>query len=137
MRVTSALLDDTLKIFQLARETAKLQGQPNQAERLTPLVKNLTNLISEAREPQSTIPPQAVSNLMTQTDFKTLLAAIQPGEQSPSHPQRSQIASSPTEKSHIVIAMSNSGMPALDIARQMGMPLEEVQMMLTINRVTR
>jgi len=31
--------------------------------------------------------------------------------------------------------MSNGGMPSIDIARQMGMTLDEVNMILSLNRV--
>jgi len=77
MRITPTLLDDTLKLMQLARETARIQGQPKQADQLTPLVDNLTDLAQESRVIKPNTSPTLSSGILAQSDFKTLLATIE------------------------------------------------------------
>jgi hypothetical protein len=144
-RVTPTLLNDTLNLIQLARETARLKGEQAQAEKLTPVVNSLTSLIGEAREPKgartatgsvdsplSSIAP--VSDVFGQSDFQTLLkAAKETGSPEPSNaanafPWR---APSPIERNQVVIAMADGGMKDVDIARQMGMTRDEVRLVLS------
>jgi hypothetical protein len=128
-QITPILLNDTLKLIQLARETARVQGQDAQAERLSPLVDNLRSLVSEAREPKSTAP---VSDLMAQDDFKTLLKVVQSNSGSVEQPAQSVSSSNITDRSQIVNAMAAGGMTELEIARQMGMTRDEVQLILSV-----
>jgi hypothetical protein len=136
-KITPNLLSDTLNVIQLARETARLQGQQAQAERLKPVVDNLRSLVSEARDPK---PPVAVSGVMAQDDFKTLLQTVQAlpaNRPAVAAPLAGSPAPSGAERSQIVLAMSAGGMNDLDIARQMGMAREEVQLVLSMNRFSR
>ncbi len=132
-RISSVLLDDTLTLIQLARETARIQGQPAQAEKLNPLVDNLKTLASEAKETKSAsaIPP--AGGIVAQDDFKTLLAAVQKNQSSPAIPAPIR-PTGPSERSHIVTAMASGGMSSLDIARQMGMTIDEVNTILTLQQ---
>jgi hypothetical protein len=127
MRVTSHLLDDTLKLVQLARETARINGKPSQVEQLTPLVDNLTTLATKPQPVSQALPPDTTHSVAAQDDFKALLSAVQSGSNA------GQV-SSQSDRNYIITAMSNGGMSALDIARQMGMTTDEVQMVLTLNR---
>jgi hypothetical protein len=135
MRISSNLLDDTLKLFQLARETARINGQPNQVERLTPLVENLTTLVTKMQAPSDPQKPDPSSTVMGQEDFKTLLATIQSESSTTTGSSPSSEVSLYSERSYIVNAMANGGMSALDIARQMGMTTDEVQMVLSLNKL--
>jgi len=131
-RISSVLLDDTLKLIQLARETARIQGQSNQAEQLKPLVEQLKTLTSDAREIKSNNSTAPAGGVLQQNDFKTLLSKIQNHSSSPT-PAVSGIAPQSGERSHMVIAMASGGMSHLDIARQMGMTLEEVNNIVTLH----
>lgn len=133
-RISSVLLDDTLTLIQLARETARIQGQPAQAEKLNPLVDNLKTLASEAKEvkPRPSVPPS--SGVLAQDDFKTLLAAVQKSQASSPATPAPLRPSGPSERSHIVSAMALGGMSSLDIARQMGMTLDEVNTILALQQ---
>lgn len=131
-RISSVLLDDTLKLIQLARETARIQGQSNQAEQLKPLVEQLKTLTSDAREIKSTNPTPPSGGMLQQNDFKTLLSKIQNNPPSPT-PAMSGISQQTGERNHMVIAMASGGMSHLDIARQMGMTLEEVNNIITLH----
>lgn len=132
-RISSVLLDDTLTLIQLARETARIQGQPAQAEKLNPLVDNLKTLASEAKEkkPAPSVAPSG--SIVAQDDFKTLLAAVQKNQTATTTPAPLRPTSS-SDRSQIVTAMASGGMSSLDIARQMGMTLDEVNTILTLRQ---
>ena len=130
MRVTSHLLDDTLKLVQLARETARINGKPSQVEQLTPLVDNLTTLAAKSQPISQALPPDMTHSVAAQDDFKALLSAVQSGSQ----PATTGLHTGQADRNYIITAMANGGMSALDIARQMGMTTDEVQMVLTLNR---
>lgn len=127
--ISPVLLNDTLNIIQLARETARQQGQKAQAERLTPVVENLRTIVSDARDAKSTAP----SGLFAQDDFKTLLNAAQTKPQPASNGSASQPGYS-GDRTQMVMLMASGGMSDLDIARQLGMTRDEVQMINSINR---
>lgn len=126
--ITPILLNDTLNLIQLARETAKAKGQQNQADKLSPIVENLRTLVNEAREPRATSP---ASGVFGQSDFRKLLsiANSQDGDK-----QRVSPTNSSNERNQIVLAMSAGGMNEIDIARQMGMTRDEVQLVLSIHQ---
>jgi len=126
-KVTPVLLNDTLTLIQLLRETARLQGQEAQVKRLAPLVEGLRQAVSQAQQP----PAPAPSGAMAQDDFKTLLATLQnaPPRAVPGVP-----SSPPAERSQMVLLMAEGGMSELEIARHLGMTREEVQMVLSIQR---
>jgi hypothetical protein len=141
-KVTPGLLNDTLNMIQLARETALAGGKADQANRLTPVVNEMRHLVNSSHEvgPATTPNPatptsSAVSSpavgVMRNNDFQTLLNAV-------SRPVTTSPASSPAvtnsmEKNMIVSAMAHGGMAEIDIARQMGMTRDEVQMILSIH----
>jgi len=137
-KVTPILLNDTLNLIQLARETALAGGKAEQAKRLTPVVNEMRNLVATARDPQAAAPAASnhaaspvappPSGLMGQNDFRALLAAsAKPASAGFSAPVAA-------ERNQVVSAMAQGGMSELDIARQMGMTRDEVQMILSIYR---
>jgi len=132
-KITPTLLNDTLSLVQLARETALAGGKADQAKRLSPVVDDLRTLVTQAREPQSARPAAAPTGILAQDDFRTLLAA---SSKQVSHPIAANTGSSgdAVERNQIVSAMSSGGMSDLDIARQMGITREEVQLILSIQR---
>jgi hypothetical protein len=124
------MLNDTLNLVQLARETARVQGHQQQAERMTPVVDGLRTLVTEARDAKSAVPAGGV---LAQDDFKSLLAAVQA---QPKTDSSSFFSSQPTDRSQIVQAMASGGMADVDIARQMGMTRDEVRLVLSIGQRT-
>lgn len=133
-RINPSMLNDTLNLVQLARETALAGGKAEQARRLSPVVDDLRSLVSQSREAQPAKTTNAsASGLMAQSDFRTLLAAT---SKQAAHPAAVPATSSASgaERNQIISAMSAGGMSDLDIARQMGIAREEVQMILSIHR---
>ncbi|GAB4475401.1 MAG: hypothetical protein Kow0088_12220 [Anaerolineales bacterium] len=140
--VSSVLLNDTLKLIQLARETARVQGQPEHAEKLQPVVEQLKNLAEGANQTKAVSSPQITSGqsvapsggILAQDDFKTLLAAVQKSQdQSAQKIPPSLRQTNSMERNQIIVSMASGGMSALDIARQMGMTLEEVNMVIRLH----
>lgn len=123
-KITSDLLNDTLNLMALARETARVKGSEAQADRLTSVVEGLRDVLTAARSSLSEAPP---SGILAQEDFKTLLGVVQ------SEPVSSPKDSSTQARSQIVVAMAEGGMTEVDIARQLGLAREEVRLMLSIN----
>lgn len=121
-RIQSNLLNDTLNLVQLARETARLQGSQTKAEKLSPVVNQLQTLVSN----EQTRMPVEPSGIMAQTDFQALLSVPQ------AKPSNS---TSPTlnERNQVINSMALGGMNEIDIARQMGMTRDEVRMFLNLN----
>ncbi len=132
-QITPVMLNDTLNLIQLARETARVQGQKAQAERLTPLVDGLRTIVNESHEAQTATAkaPLQASGVMAQDDFRTLLSVVQRGNGSGAH---SLPSSSPTERNTVVTAMAAGGMTDIDIARQMGMTRDEVRLILSMSQ---
>ncbi len=144
-KITPTLLNDTLRLVQLARETALVQGKQAQAQRLTPVVKDLRSLVSSTREAQTGKAPAgtapagstptgvAPTGVMGQSDFRTLLDAARkaPEAQQPARNLNS------SEKNNMVMAMSAGSMSDVDIARQMGMTRDEVRLILSVGRKAR
>ncbi|MCX8061219.1 MAG: hypothetical protein N3D16_01415 [Anaerolineales bacterium] len=141
--VSSVLLNDTLKLIQLARETARVQGQAEHAEKLKPVVDQLKNLAEGAVQAKPVVAPQRSASqgvtpsggILDQDDFKTLLTAVQKSQSqtSPNLPAGLRPTSS-LERNQIIVSMANGGMSALDIARQMGMTLDEVNMVVRLHQ---
>lgn len=124
-KITSGLLNDTLNLIQLARETALRSGRQAQASRFAPVEQNLQKAVTTARENRVAAPSQGV---MGQKDFKTLLNLSQNGG---SHQASSmQIG----ERNQMVRAMASGGMSDLDIARQLGMTRQEVRLVVSVQR---
>lgn len=148
-RISTDLLSDTYNLIQLARETARAGGRQDQAERLSPLVDDLRSLITTAQDPGATAAihngagpqvaparspsvttpasgtPAPVTGPLAQDDFRLLLQAVQ--GRNGSQPITS---ASPAERAGIVLAMAAGGMGKLEIARQMGMTREEVNLVI-------
>ncbi len=141
-KITPGLLNDTLNLIQLARETALAQGKATQAERLSPVVNKMRNLVTSAHEPQTTslasngsktTPPVAQpmgastpTGVFTRTDFHTLLEAAR----TPASTAVKQASAS--ERGQMVVAMAAGNMNELAIARQLGMTRDEVRLILNV-----
>jgi len=140
--ITDNLLNDTLTLVQLAKETAQIRGQTKQADLLSPVAENLQSLVSNANQTKtnsvasSSAKIEPNSELMAQGDFKTLLSVVQNNEAATSN-QISNIFSAPSnDRNHIISAMAQGGMSILDISRQMGMTRDEVQMFISMTNPT-
>jgi hypothetical protein len=129
-KITPNLLNDTYNLVQLARETARIQGQQTKADRLTPLVDGLRGLVSEAKESK---PAPVTSDMMAQSDFQTLLKAVQTTSKTPDQ-SVSAYTSSKADRNQVMLAMASGGMTDVDIARQMGMTRDEVRLVMSIHR---
>ena len=124
-KITPDLLNDTLNLIQLARETALAKGNKDQAERLAPLADNLRDLVKTSRQQKSLLPQ---SEMMNQSDFKTILSAVQ------SLPPSASKSTSALERQQVVASMSEAGMSEIDIARHLGITREEVHLVLNVNK---
>jgi hypothetical protein len=125
--ISSALLNDTLQLVQLARETARTQGSDQKAAKLNPVVDNLRNIVSTAMDPKAQ--PAADLGILGQDDFRTLMSA---SKQAPGM-QGVRPAPNP-EKYQIVSAMADGGMADMDIARHLGLTRDEVRMVLSLSQ---
>ncbi len=123
------LLSDTLNMVTLARETALVLGKNNQANKLTPVVEELRTAVTTAKNPS--VPAEA-TGIMAQSDFQTLLNVAQ--KSTPS--ERSIPSLGISERNMIVKAMAEGSMPDVDIARQLGMTRDEVNLVLNMGKVT-
>ena len=127
--ITVSLLNDTLNVIALARETALARGGQDQANRLTPVVDGLRSVATAARQPKPAGPSAAASpapvqptGALAQADFQNLLAAAQKAPLTgAADPGRGMVAA----------AMAAGGMGEVDIARQLGISREEVRLMLS------
>lgn len=123
------LLSDTLNMVTLARETALVLGKNNQANKLTPVVEELRTAVTTAKNPSL---PAEATGMMAQSDFQTLLNVAQ--KSTPS--DRSIPSLGISERNMIVKAMAEGSMPDVDIARQLGMTRDEVNLVLNMGKVT-
>jgi hypothetical protein len=123
-RIAPDLLNDTLNLIQLARETARARGNQAQVDRLTPVADNLRNLVVTAQQPKA---PSEPSGLMAQPDFRLLLEKIQSAPAPGARPAFS------TDRNQMVQAMSASGMNDIEIARYTGMTRDEVHLILNVS----
>lgn len=117
-------LEDTYTLMQLVRETALAKGRTEQADQLTPVVNEMRSVVSSART-TSSVP--ASTGVLGQADFKQLLEISQ---EKVNAAEASQNSVSITERNRLVKAMASAEMSSLDIARQMGMSREEVDMVV-------
>jgi transcriptional regulator with GAF, ATPase, and Fis domain len=136
-KISPTLLNDTLKLVQLARETAKLQGSKQQAEKLEPVVEKLQTLVNNDKTPK----PSASAGILGQSDFQTMLNVsrnTKPAVQAESGSSSSSSAvssSSIEDRNRMVGAMTAGGMNDVDIARQLGMTRDEVRMVINISNI--
>jgi hypothetical protein len=125
--ISSALLNDTLQLVQLARETARTQGSDQQAAKLSPVVDNLRNIVSTANDPKAQ--PAADLGILGQDDFRAMMSA------SMQAPGMQGVRPAPSaEKYQIVSAMASGGMADMDIARHLGLTRDEVRMVLSLSQ---
>ncbi len=121
-------LVDTLHLIQLARETALAQGAEAQADRLKPVVNEMQNLVT--RSQKTVTAPATNAGVMGQQDFRYMLEAARTEPVSPlSGWSGSQGI---TERNQLIQSMSAADMTDLEIARQMEMTTEEVNLVLSI-----
>ena len=125
--ITPRLLNDTLNLITLARETALARGQESQAARLTSVVDGLREVTREAVTPAQTSDERqpTATGVLAASGFQALLAATH------SPLTSSSSASSASARGLVAAAMAAGGMPEVDIARQLGITREEVRLMVT------
>jgi predicted RND superfamily exporter protein len=130
-RISNNLLSDTLYLIQLARETALAKGNAKQAERLGPVVKNFQEVVTktETHKVSGTAKP---TGIMGQSDFKQMLEKSQAAQQKPEVVNSSSWA----DRSQVVRSMASANMPEMDIARQMGMTIDEVRLIVSFTPKT-
>lgn len=121
-RIQSNLLNDTLNLVQLARETARLNGSQAKAEKLSPVISQLQTMVTT----EQTKNPTEVSGIMAQSDFQELLEL-------PTANKNVSTSNNVTERNQVISSMALGGMNEIDIARQMGMTRDEVRMFLNLN----
>ena len=129
--ISSVSLSDTYRLIQLARETARVQGRTDQAERLSPVVKEMRELVKPEAKPASTT---GVGGVMQQTGFQKLLEISRAGNELNQIGRAMPSANSIMERNRMIMAMSSASMTDVEIARQMGMTRDEVRMVVSINR---
>lgn len=125
--VSPTLLNDTLQLVQLAREVALSKGAQAQADRLSPVVKDLRSLVNKSQETQA---PAAPTGILAQNDFQALMQIAQKKSTGSAAFQ----GQSSSEKSQMVQAMSAGNMSEVEIARQLGMTREEVRLVLSLSK---
>jgi hypothetical protein len=133
--ISNSLLNDTLTLAALARETALARGSQAQAQKLDPVVQGLRRLVVAAQSPEAGPPPPPetgpalppAGGLLASNDFQTLLAArAGAGSGLP--------ADAAADRLQAARAMLSGGMAEVDIARSLGITREEVQMLASVTR---
>jgi hypothetical protein len=124
-KISPSLLNDTLNLVQLARETARIRGNQGKADKLNPVVEQLRTLVNN--DSGSDVQPS--QGIMAQPDFQALISASQKKDTVTSTTKTVE------ERSQTVNAMASGGMNDLEIARQLGMTREEVRMVLNIANI--
>jgi hypothetical protein len=113
----------------LARETALVLGKEKQANKLTPVVEELRTVVSTAKNPSISSEPNGI---LAQSDFQTLLSAAQ--KTTPTDRNIPTLGIS--ERNMIVKAMAEGSMPDVDIARQLGMTRDEVNLVINTGKAS-
>ena len=124
-RISSDMLSNTLNLVALARQTALAKGDQAQAEKVAPVENKLRALVYVSRQTNQATPGSAVTG---QADFQKLLA-IKKDSAAPSYG-----TSSTLDRNQVISAMAAGGMADIEIARQMGMSREEVQLVINLGR---
>lgn len=119
-KIQNNLLTDTYNLLQLARETARLRGSQNQAEKLSPVVDQLKTLVTQ----QNVVAPVKPTGIMAQDDFQTMLKLHK-------EPSQNTVIDA-RERNQVISSMAAGGMQDLDIARQMGVSRDEVRMVINL-----
>ncbi len=126
------LLNDTLNLVSLARETALVMGKNTQAQKLTPVVEELRTAVTTAKNPNTVEKNAIPTGMMAQNDFQTLLSAAK--NTAPAERTIPNLAIN--ERNSIVRAMAAGNMTDVDIARQLGMTRDEVGLVLNISNAS-
>jgi hypothetical protein len=124
-----SLLNDTLNLVSLARETALVMGKDTQAKKLTPVVNELRSVVTTSQNPSAST---EATGVMAQSDFQTLLNTAK----STTPSERSIPTLAIGERNMIVKAMAEGNMPDVDIARQLGMTRDEVRLVLNVGKAS-
>jgi hypothetical protein len=119
-KIQNNLLSDTYNLVQLARETARIRGSQQQAEKLSPVVDQLKNLVTQQREAVTVKP----SGILAQDDFQSLMAVKKNSS--------SNSLTDAKERNQAITAMASGGMKDVDISRQLGMPRDEIRMVINL-----
>ena len=135
-------LEDTYHLIQLAREAALAQGRKAQAEQLKPVMEEMRSLVdiekasqavaSDAVAPEATASDAAASDaaLSRQPGFQKLLELSR--MQTP--PETNRVAANPGDRNRLIQAMAAADVSTLDIARQLGMTRDEVNLVVETGR---
>lgn len=119
-KIQNNLLSDTLNLVQLARETARIRGSQQQTEKLTPVVSQLKTLVTQQSAAMSSEP----TGILAQDDFQSLLSIEKKAG--------SGMMADARDRNQVILSMASGGMTDVDIARQMGMPRDEVRMVVNL-----
>jgi hypothetical protein len=119
-KIQNNLLNDTYNLVQLARETARLRGSQQQAEKLSPVVDQLKTLITQQRSVTQTQP----SGILAQDDFQSLINVKKDAS--------SNNMTDAKDRNQVIKAMASGGMNDVDIARQMGITRNEIRMVINL-----
>jgi len=123
-KVSSEMLNQTLRMISLARQSAVNQGKTNQAEQIAPVENKLRRIVTDQGENG---PQRVGSSTLRGGDFQRMLDIKQ---------QQSTSSSSAydQDRNGVIQSMASGGMDPLEIARQMGMTREEVDMVIRLGR---
>ena len=125
-------LEDTYNLIQLMRETALARGQTDQAEKLSPVATEMRELVKNNRATPVAAPAStAPSGVFAQSDFQKLLEISQDKS---SQTKSGDPVAAINDRNRLISAMSSADMSDLDIAKQMGMTREEVNLVLDTNQ---
>jgi hypothetical protein len=120
-------LFDTINVIQLARETALAKGNEAQAKRLVPVVNGLQQLVTQSQTVTSK--PSPDSGIVGREDFSNILNAVQ----STSSSNFSLPSQNVVERNQMIQSMAAADMTDLEIAKQMGMSREEVNLIVSVS----
>lgn len=119
-------LVDTINVIQLARETALAKGNEEQAKRFTPVVTGLQQLAAQAQTPAAKT--DAGSTIVGGEDFRRILDSTNSDSGSTFSLPSQNVA----DRNQMIQAMASADMTDLEIARQMGMSTEEVNLIVSL-----
>jgi DNA-binding CsgD family transcriptional regulator len=122
--ISSEMLHNTLHVLSLARQTAINQGKEQEADQIAPVENRLRHLVDQSAEVDQ---PEAAAPLLRNSDFQHLLEVKR--KSGPSHPTGGE-----QDRNQIIQSMASAGMSEMEIARQMGMTSEEVEMIVKLSR---
>ena len=124
-KINPTLLNDTLRLVQLARETAKLKGSNTQAEKFGPVVDQLQTIVNKDNNHHV----DSSDGILGQADFKTMFNATQ----NKLSGQTTVSSSSIEDRNRIVGSMASGGMNDMEIAQKFGMTRDEVRMVINLS----